>query len=96
MDTNQQMQDLADGLWAYFRPKVAEMLRNEVSFFRAQVITAPSGGSVGVRKPMEDTTLSLPYVPSAASLSVGDQALVLVFGNQSNAIVLGNGTLSNL
>ncbi len=96
MSSNDQMKDLADGLWTYFRPKVAEMLRSEVSFFRAQVTAAPSGGAIGVRKPLEDTTLSLPYVPSAASLGVGDQALVLVFGNQSNAIVLGDGLLQNL
>lgn len=40
--------------------------------------------------------LSLPYVSSAAELPVGSQVTVLVLGNASNAIVLGDGTLSNL
>ena len=40
--------------------------------------------------------LALPYVSSAEGLEVGRQVTVLVLGSQSNAIVLGNGTLSNL
>lgn len=97
MDGNEQMKDLAEALWVYFQPKVLELLRGGVSFYRAQVVAeAGEGKTITVQKPMDSTRLALPFVPSAQELKVGDQALVLVFGSQSNAIVLGNGLLSNL
>lgn len=95
--TTQDMRVFAEALWNnFFRPKVSEMLRGYVSFYRAQVVSAASGGTVKVQKPFETSTLTLPYVPSAeALLTAGSQAMVLVLGEQSNAIVVGPPSLSN-
>lgn len=66
-------------------------------FFIATVVTAPSGGKIGVQKPFDTTVLSLPCVPSAeAALSVDDPCFVLVPGALSNAIVIGTADLRNL
>ncbi len=98
MDGNSDVKALADALWVYFQPKVLEMMQAGVSFYRAQVVAeAGEGGrTITVQKPMDSTRLALPFVPSAQELKVGDQALVLVFGSPSNAIVLGDGVLGNL
>ena len=93
---DQDMQVLADNLWTYFEPKIKSLLSSGVSYCRAQVTQAASGGTITVQRPFDQTQLSLPYVSSAEGLEVGSQVTVLVLGSQSNAIVLGNGTLSNL
>lgn len=96
-NSNQEMRLFADSLWNnYFKQKVSDMLKGYISFYRAQVVTAASGGTVKVKKPFETSTLTLPYVPSAESLlTAGSQAMVLVLGEQSNAIVVGPPSLSN-
>lgn len=100
MDENLEVRALADALWRYFKPRVEEMLGSYVSFYRAQVTAAPSGGKITVRRPFDDTALSLPYVGSMASAAVGTQVVVAVFGKQKgntmNSVVLGDGTLTNL
>ena len=93
---DQDMKDLADNLWTYFEPKVKSLLSFGVSYYRAQVTQAASNGTITVQRPFDQTQLALPYVSSAEGLEVGSQVTVMVFGSQSNAIVLGNGTLSNL
>ena len=93
---DQDMQVLADNLWSYFEPKIKSLLSSGVSYYRAQVTQAASGGTITVQRPFDQTQLALPYVSSAEGLEVGRQVTVLVLGSQSNAIVLGNGTLSNL
>lgn len=95
-DNNQAMKDLADALWVYFEEKVLALMQKGVTFYRARVVSAPAEGRIIVQKPMESTQLSLPYVPSAATLEAGGQATVLEFGSPSNAIVVGDGMLQNL
>lgn len=96
-NSTQEMRAFAEALWNnFFKPKVNEMLKGYISFYRAQVVTAASGGTVEVQKPFETSTLTLPYVPSAETLlTAGSQAMVLVLGEQSNAIVVGPPSLSN-
>lgn len=96
-NSNQEMRLFADSLWNnYFKQKVSDMLKGYISFYRAQVVTAASSGTVKVQKPFETSTLTIPYVPSAESLlTAGSQAMVLVLGEQSNAIVVGPPSLSN-
>lgn len=93
---DQDMKALADNLWTYFEPKIKTMLSSGVSYYRAKVTAAAAGGTITVQRPFDQTELALPYVSSAEALAVGDQCTVMVFGSQSNAVVLGNGTLSNL
>lgn len=78
------------------RKFVRPSLRNYVSFYRGRVYSPALNGRMGVVRPFDDTVLYLPYVGSAEGLAVGQQCVVLVFGGASNAVVLGDGTLSNL
>ena len=93
---DQNMKDLADNLRTYFEPKIKSMLSSGVSYYRAQVTAAAAGGTITVQQPFDQAQIALPYVSSAEGLEVGSQVTVLVLGSPSNAIVLGNGTLSNL
>jgi len=97
MELTREMKELADNIGRYvterfLKPKLA----SSVSFFIGKVQTAPSAGVVVVQRPFDSTSYSLPYVSSASSLSVGDKCMVFVFGSMSNAIVMGDGRLSNL
>ena len=85
--------ELADYMWSkHFAPK----LTNNVRFYRAEVTEAASDGKIGIIRPFETDTTYLPYVTSAAGLAVGEQCVVLILGGGSNAIILGDGTLTNL
>ena len=66
-----------------------------LGYFIATVVSV-GASKMDVSRPFDSTTLSLPYVSSAASLNPGDPCFVLVPGSLANAIVLGDGKLSNL
>lgn len=88
--------ELADSIGKYIMEKyVKPYLSNNVTFYRAAVTAAANDGVITVQRPFDDP-VALPYVGSAAGLAVGQQCVVMVFGDASNAVVLGNGTLSNL
>lgn len=88
-----EMRTLADALWVYFKEKyLLPYLSDSVCFFQATVTTAPSGGVIGVQRPF-DNAITLPYAWSASTLAVGDQCTVLMFGDMSNCIVIGDGML---
>lgn len=94
---NEAMRDFADALWTKFlKQKVRDEMQNTVSYFRAQVVTAPANGVVVVQRPFDTATMSLPYVSSLENLAVGSQVTVMVMGSHSNAIVMGDGVFSNL
>ena len=86
---NTEMQALADALWEYFQEKVERMTSSNVWYFRAQVTRSASGGKITVRRPF-DTDIALPYVSSMAS------AAVVLGSSLTNAVIIGDGTLSNL
>ena len=97
MELAREMKELADNLGRYITEKfVKPRMQSAVSFFIAKVTVAPSGGIVTVQKPFDSSTYSLPYVTSAAGLNVGDNCIVFVLGSMSNAIVMGDGRLTNL
>lgn len=96
MENEDAMQALADNLWQYFQPKIQSMSTAAVTYFRAKVVGTASGGRITVQRPFETTTLSLPYVSSISGAGVGTEVTVLVLGSMSNAIIIGNGTLSGL
>ena len=60
------------------------------------VVVGYSGTKIQVQRPFDLTVLTLPYVSSASGLSAGAPCFVLVPGCLANAIVLGDGKLSNL
>lgn len=91
------MKQFADNVGKYIYDKfVAPKMANKVSYYRAEVTATASGGKITIRKPFDSTSYALPYVSSAAGLAVGDQCIVIVLGSASNAIILGDGRLSNL
>lgn len=90
----QQIQILADAMWEYFHEKyLLPYLSDSVCYFMATVTTAPAGGVIGIARPF-DNTITLPYAWSAETLQAGDTCMVLVFGDLTNAIVIGKGDLS--
>lgn len=97
MELAREMKELADNIGRYVSKKFIEpRLQSAVSFFIGKVTTAPGNGSIGVTKPFDSTEYTLPYVSSASGLSVGDNCTVFVLGSMSNAIVMGDGRMSNL
>lgn len=89
----QQIQILADAMWDYFHDKyLLPYLSDSVCYFMATVTTAPVSGVIGVARPF-DEPITLPYAWSASTLQAGDTCLVLVLGDITNAIVIGDGSL---
>lgn len=96
MGDNEKMSAFADAIGNYvWRRFIAPKLGRCLRFYRAVVTVPAAGGKITVQRPF-DAPLALPFVGSAAGLQAGDQCVVLVLGDDSNSIVLGNGTLSNL
>lgn len=94
----QNMKALADNLWLYFEPKIKDMMKNSVSYYRAKVVRnhTSTDGKIDVQKPFDDTIISLPCVSTAQNLSAGSECVVAVFGDYSNSVILGNGKVSGL
>ncbi len=96
MDERQEMKRFADQLWHYFKPKIEELTRSNIWYFRAQVTAAASNGKITIQRPFDDE-IALPYVSSMANAAVGSQVTVFVLGSSmTNAVIVGDGTLSNL
>lgn len=70
--------------------------RGAVQSYRAKVISKNISAQTMVVQRPYDNQITLPYADSAAYLSAGDECLVLIFGESSNAIVVSDGKLSSL
>lgn len=96
MDENQEMKRFADRLWEYFKPKIEELTRSNVWYFRAQVTKPALDGKITVQRPF-DGEIAIPYVSSMENAAIGTQVTVFVFGSSmTNAVICGNGSLSIL
>lgn len=96
MDENQEMKRFADRLWEYFKPKIEELTRSNVWYFRAQVTKPALDGKITVQRPF-DGEIARPYVSSMENAAIGTQVTVFVFGSSmTNAVICGNGSLSIL
>lgn len=97
MELGREMKELADNLGRYITEKfLAPRMSRTVSFFIGKAVTPASGGSIQVQRPFDNTIYDLPYVNSASGLLAGENCMVFVFGSMSNAIVVGDGRISNL
>ena len=97
MNPAQDMKTFADRLGRYVYEKfVAPKLAKGVTYYKATVTAAASGGKITIQKPFDTTAYALPYVGSAAGLNVGDTCIVFCLGSASNGVIMGNGGLSNL
>lgn len=89
MDEN-QMRVFADAIWEYILEKhLKNYLSDSVCYYQATVTTAPSSGKIGIQRPF-DSPITLPCAANASGLRVGDSCTVLVFGDYSNQLVIGN------
>lgn len=98
MSQNDQMKDLADRLWNFcFKEKVANATKSCLRLEKATVKAAPSGSTVAVQLPFDDTVLNLPYASSLSNLTAGATVWVgLPYSDLSNGVVLFDATFQNL
>jgi hypothetical protein len=96
MSDQENMRVLADQLFLYMEKKIKGLFPNNVSYFRAQVVSNPGGNRLEVKRPLESTTMVLPCSGGIANALEGSQVTVLVLGGMSNAIVVSDGMLSTL
>lgn len=70
--------------------------RDLVRYYRAKVVTPADGSVMVVKRPFDDTELSLPYTAAASGLAAGAQCIVLVLGDESNAVVFSDGKMRGI
>lgn len=88
-----EMRAMADALWNYFLERhLRSYLSDSVCYFLATVTAAPSGGEIEVQRPFDNPVI-VRCAWSAETLQVGDSCVVLMLGDMSNAIAIGDGTL---
>lgn len=93
---NDEIRILGDALGDYIWEKhILPRLSLNLSFYKATVVAAPSQGKVTVRRPFSNP-VTVRCAVTADNLSVGDHALVLVLGDASNAVCIGDAALRNL
>lgn len=86
----QNMQTIADAIWEYILEKhLKPYLSDSVCYYVATVTTGESNGTIGVTRPY-DNEIFVPCSDSASTLSVGSPCTVLVFGDYSNQMAIGN------
>lgn len=92
------MHSFASALWERFiKRRVQELKRQDMTGYRAAVVTNNGDGTLTVQRPFETTTMTLPCVGSLKNVAAaGDQVLVCAIGGLSNAFVLCKADLSNL
>lgn len=85
-----EMKRLADNLGIYIRDKfIAPKLAKAVTYFKATVVTAADGSVMQVTRAFDPTVYTLPYLPAADGLAVGDSCTVFSMGSTSNSIIVG-------
>ena len=86
----EQIKVFADSLWDYLlEKKLKQYLSDSVCYYMASVVEPASDGFITVQRPF-DNAVTLPCGANAENLAVGDACAVLVFGDFSNQIVIGN------
>lgn len=86
----EQIKVFADSLWDYLlEKKLKQYLSDSVCYYMASVVEPASDGFITVQRPF-DNPVTLPCGANAENLAVGDACAVLVFGDFSNQIVIGN------
>lgn len=81
------MDELAGLLWTrYLRKRVREELNHELNGYKAEVVANNGDGTLTVKRPFENTTLTLKAASSVSGAAVGDQVLVVGIGDKSKAL----------
>ena len=92
-----KIEDIANSIGGYIMKHfVSPWGRDVVRYYRAKVITPANGSVIVVKRPFDNTTMALPYTTAAESLEEGQQCIVLVLGDASNAVVFSDGRMKNI
>lgn len=97
-NTNAEMAEFADNLWNnYIKPKVNEMLRNYLSYYKAKVTANPGDGRLKVRRPF-DREITVRCTEMLRSVKTGTQVIVVRFGTgtSENHIAMLSGSDTNI
>lgn len=97
-DNIAQMAEFAENLWNNFiKPKMAAEFRDNVTYYKATVVSNPGDGTLNVNRPY-DNTVNVMCSDALQSLSAGDQVLVLVFGkgNAANHIAVSAANMRDI
>lgn len=85
------MHELAKQLWErYIKPRAAEeLLGHSLDGYKATVITNNEDGTLTVRRPFDDISMTLKCPPALAQKAEpGDQVLMVTLGEMSNSFIL--------
>lgn len=86
----EQIKVFADALWEYIlEKKLKPYLSDSVCYYIATVVSPASGNQIQVQRAF-DNPVTLPCAANASGLVAGDSCTVLVFGDFSNQLVIGN------
>ena len=96
MAKENDIKKIADELFNYMKPSIYKSIGSTIRFYRAQVVSSASNGTIGIQKPFDQTVQYLPYAYSMRNAERGDQVIVFVFGSHNsdanNSVIVGNGT----
>lgn len=96
---NEAMADFAEALWRnYIRPKMLNELQNQVSFYKAEVVTNPGNGTLTVKRPFDNNVTVSCSEDVTTTAAAGDQVIVFVLGkgNAANSIAISRNNLKDL
>ncbi len=86
----EQIKIFADALWEYIlEKKLKPYLSDSVCYYVATVVSPAADGEIQIQRAF-DNPVTLPCANNATGLVAGDPCTVLVFGDFSNQLVIGN------
>lgn len=95
MNENAMMAEFADNVWRnYIKPKYEQEFKNNVTWYKAKVVSNNTDGTLTVQKPF-DNPVTVHPVDGMREVTAGNYVTVLEFGkgNALNHIAIGDSTL---
>lgn len=84
-NANAEMAEFAENLWNnYLQFRNREADSANVSYYKAEVVAKPAENKLTIQRPLDDQTYDVACPSYMNDISVGDQVLVLRFGNGTN------------
>lgn len=99
MNENAYMAEFAENLWNnYIKLKIADDLQQNVSYYKATVISNPGDGTLNVQRPYDSTYKIRCIDDLKTSATAGTMVTVLVFGkgNATNHIAVSIDSLKDI
>lgn len=98
MDETVYMAEFAENLWNnYIKQKMVDELQQNVSYYRATVVSNPQDGTLNVQRPY-DNAFRIRCADDLKSVSAGTMVTVLVFGkgNATNHIAISADSMKDI